>query len=217
MKNKKYKVFYVISLMMLFWYEPYCLAQWGDRKKTPDFNRIPREQNKKSIIECLVKVKDIISDTETYNLDSLKTLIERVYGLNKSYIKYRELLYKTQTGERWRVEFYLIPDSLWGNEKYKVKFFKAEDKNGGAFGEVLSPPIKDSILDKASVLKYAQFEEVEVDERWESFFVPKDPTVKFKSKNFKLFELIVEQSLNHTTLNCSIVSGQSVCQCFSSR
>lgn len=187
------------------------LAQWGDQRKSPDFNRIPREQNKKAIIECLSKVKDLITDDEASNLDSLKTMIERTYGLNKSYIKYRELYYKTQNGEKWRAEFYLTPDSVWGKEKYKLKFFKSGDT--GAYTEASTPPIKELVLDKAAVLKFAQFEEVETDERWESFFVPKEPTARFKSKNFKLFELNIEQSSSHSSLNCSLVSAQPICQC----
>lgn len=239
-------------------------SEWGDRRKPMDYNRIPREQNKKSIMSCLTKLKDLISDKEASSLDALKTMIERMYVLNKSYIKYRELYYKTQAGEKWRAEFYLTPDSVWGREKYKLKFFKGEARDGGyvyleadpptlnlgapspnspssnslnsgapspnpaqgsgsPINSTMNPsslnsPLKESVLDKSAALKFAQDQEVETDERWESFFAPKEPLVKFKSKNFKLFELSVEWSGNHTSaLNCTMVSEQPVCQCLSAQ
>lgn len=189
-------------------------SEWGDRRRPTNFNQIPIENNKKSITQCLRKVKDLITDSEASNLDQLKTLIERVYGLNKSFIKFRELYYKTHLGEKWRAEFDLTPESVWGKEKYKLKFFKQKDGNG----YLESPgPLKESVLDKAALLRFSQDEEVESDERWESFFAPKEPQVKFKAKNFKLYELSVSFSLNKASLLCSIVSEHPYCQCLSTK
>ncbi len=181
-----------------------------DGGREPSFAQIPEQLNEKAILECLPKLKGFISSEETASLDSLKTKIERVYGFKRPLTQYRELIYKNQANEKWKVEFYLLPDSLWGKEKYKLKFFKTTD---AAVYVEATAPIKDEVMTKEAALRFAQYEQVESDERWEKFVVPGDPLATYKSKDFKLFELSVFKKATKSGLICTIVGGHSYCQC----
>lgn len=179
-------------------------------KREPAFSSVPRELNEKAILACLPKLMGLISAQETSSMDNLKTRIERVYGLKRSIIYYRELVYKSSAGDKWRVEFYLTSDSLWGKEKYRLKFFKASDD--GSYVEAPSP-IKEEFLSKDASLKFAQYEDVESDERWEKFSMPMEPTLEYKSKDFKIFELTANAKTSKTRLFCNIAGGHPFCQC----
>ena len=179
--------------------------------REPAFARIPKAQNEKMVVQCLSRLKGYITDAETSSVDSLKTKVERVYGLRKSMIYYRELIYRNSASERWRVEFYLIGESKWGNEKFRLKFYKAS--RDGDFMPTHSPSGKEEIVDKDGALKYAQFEEILSDERWERFLVPGDPSVNYKMKDFKLFELNVISKKPKSNLSCVIAGGFPHCIC----
>lgn len=183
-------------------------AEWGKSRSPSSFSRIPQEQNEKAITQCLDRLTGFVSAEETTNLDNLKTKIERVYGMKQASIQFRELFYKTQAGEKWRVEFYLTSDSTKGKEKYRLKFFKQKDGEG--YSETFSP-VKEETLDLAKMLKYAHEEEIETDERWEKFGAPLVPLVSYKIKNFKIFEL--SASKPKASLLCNIAGGHPFCQC----
>ncbi len=184
------------------------LTEWGKSRTPSSFSRIPQEQNEKAITQCLDRLAGFISVEETTNLDNLKTKIERIYGMKQASIQFRELFYKTQTGEKWRVEFYLTTDSTKGKEKYRLKFFK--QKEGEGYSETFSP-VKEETLDLTKMLKYAHEEEIESDERWEKFGSPLVPLVSYKIKNFKIFEL--SASKPKASLLCNIAGGHPFCQC----
>lgn len=186
-----------------------AFAQFAGNRE-PAFARIPEQLNEKAILECLPKLKGFISSEETGSLDSLKTKAERVYGLKRPMIQYRELIYKNQGNEKWKIEFYLLPNSLWGKEKYKLKFFRTTDT--GVYVEVPAP-IKDDVMTKEAALRYAQYEQVESDDRWEKFAIPGNPEGIYKSRDFKLYELNVIRKSPKMSLLCTIASGHPFCQC----
>jgi hypothetical protein len=185
-------------------------SQWGQKREPAAFSRVPQELNEKAIVDCLPKLKGFISSQETTSIDNLKTKIERIYGLKRPMMKYRELQYKNGPGEKWKVEFYLSPESRWSREKYKLKFFKAEES--GFFVETASP-LKDDFLSKDAVLKFAQYEQVDSDERWERFVMPAEPAVSYKSRDFKLYELMVSNRSPKFSLLCNMAGGHPYCQC----
>ena len=241
-------------------------GEWGKTKDSAAFSRVPQAQNEKAIVECLDRLRGFISTQETTNLDNLKTKIERIYGMKQSKIHYRELFYKNQVGEKWRVEFYLLteafkvdapktnaastdapsgktlsastnspginvsatdtqkidtsktdtskPEVTKAKDKYRLKFYKL--KEGEGYAEALSPE-KEEVLDLDKMLKFGHAEEIEADERWERFELPKDPTVNYKLKNFKAFELSVALKKPKTSLLCNMAGGHPFCQCSMSR
>lgn len=206
---QKYYFLLLPSLIFSFW-SLNGYSEWGKARDVAAFSRVPQAQNEKAIVECLDRLKGFISSQETTNLDNLKTKIERIYGLKQSKIQYRELFYKNQAEEKWRVEFYLIPDSPKGKEKYRLKFYKLREGEG--YSETLSPE-KEEVMDLDKMLKFGHAEEVETDERWERFDLPKDPTVNYKVKNFKAFELSVALKKPKTSLVCNMAGGHPFCQC----
>lgn len=185
-------------------------AQWPTSRSPAAANQGPRELNEKAINNCLTKTKGILTSKDLGSLDNLKIFIERVYGLQKPMMHFRELIYKNQNNEKWRNDFHLMPDSLWGKEKYKMKAFKANEQ--GVFGEALGTK-DDALLSKEAVLKYAQYEEIESDERWERFAVPGDPSLSYKSRDFKIYDLLVKSAIGRYTLSCTVASGRPFCQC----
>lgn len=244
-------------------------GEWGKTKDSIAFSRVPQAQNEKAIVECLDRLRGFISTQETTNLDNLKTKIERIYGMKQSKIHYRELFYKNQAGDKWRVEFYLLNDAFKtdapkanalsanaataeaplsnapstnspainvsamdtqkigtsktdtsklevtkAKDKYRLKFYKL--KEGEGYAEALSPE-KEEVLDLDKMLKFGHAEEIETDERWERFELPKDPTVNYKVKNFKAFELSVVLKKPKTSLLCNMAGGHPFCQCSMSR
>lgn len=255
----RYHLPIILNLVFILGFD-FAYGEWGKNKDLAAFSRVPQAQNEKAIVECLDRLKGFISSQETTNLDNLKTKIERIYGMKQSKIHYRELFYKNQTGEKWRVEFYLltespkstastteiskanvssiyalktenssatpilatdasktlapVADSSKGKEKYRLKFYKL--KEGEGYAESLSP-IKEEILDLEKMLKFGHAEEVEVDERWERFELPKDPVVNYKIKNFKAFELSVALVKPKTSLLCNMAGGHPFCQCSMNR
>jgi hypothetical protein len=186
-------------------------GEWtANEKRLPAFSRIPQEQNEKAIIGCLPKLKGFISTQETSSLDNLKTKIERIYGMMRPLIYYRELSYKNQAGDKFKVEFYLTSDSKWGKEKYRLKFFQISEK--GEFVAMASL-VKEETLEKDAILKFAQYEDVLSDERWERFSMPRSPEVSFKSKDFKLFEITTAFKGIGSKLLCNLAGGHPLCQC----
>jgi cupin superfamily acireductone dioxygenase involved in methionine salvage len=157
----------------------------------------------------------MITADDTSSLDLLKNKIERVYGYQRPVIDYRELVYKSHSAEEWKVQFVLLPGSVWGKEKYKFKFFKATE--AGAWVEQ-APLIKEDHINKDALLKYAQDQTIASDERWERFVIPGNPYFKFKSKNFKVFELNLEINPpisvpKKSTLSCNLTGIQPFCLC----
>lgn len=225
---KRYRVSIILSLVFGFGFEN-AYSEWGKTKDSAAFSRVPQAQNEKAIVECLDRLRGFISSHETTNLDNLKTKIERIYGMKQSRIQYRELFYKNQAGEKWRVEFYLLADTSKNDtpkadtlkadtskktDKYRLKFYKL--KEGEGYAEALSPE-KEEVMDLDKMLKFGHAEEVEVDERWERFELPKDPTVNYKLKNFKAFELSVMLKKPKVSLLCNMAGGHPFCQCSMSR
>ena len=208
-KLSSWSVNYLLSIITL---STFALGEtsWVGKREPANFKLVPQELNKTAILKCLDKLKGFVSDQETASIDNLKTKIERIYGLKRPMIQYRELFYKDQSNTKWKIEFYLTPDSLWGKEKYKLKYFKADDN--GAFHEAQEHN-KDDLLNKEALLKFDQFEQVEGDERWEKFIIPGDPLVSYKQKDFKLFELKVIRKNPKSLLLCNIAGGHPLCQC----
>jgi len=192
----------------------FAYGEWGKTRDPAAFSRIPQEQNEKSIVDCLDRLKGFVSSQETTSLDNLKTKIERIYGMKQSKIYYRELFYKNQAGEKWRVEFYLLAESLKGKEKYRLKFYKLKD--GVGYAETFSPD-KEEVLDIEKMLKFGHAEEIETDERWERFEIPTEPVVNYKLKNFKVFELSAVLKKPKASLVCNLAGGHPFCQCSNDR
>lgn len=204
------KIYLVYSLIFMF----LLVNRFGFAQVESDIvvNNIPKTLNEKAILNCLPKLKGFLNSDELTSLDNLKTKVERVYGFKRPMIEYRELIYKDSSEQKWKVEFYLMPDSMWSKEKYKLKFFK--EKSPGNFLES-SPPftMKEEVLNKEAVLRYAQYESIQSDERWERFAIPGSPKGSYKSKDFKLFELTVVVSPPKGMLTCTMAGGFPVCSC----
>lgn len=185
-------------------------AQWKGRRDPAAFARVPEQLNEKALVDCLPRLKGYLSKQETNSLDNLKTKIERIYGMQRPLIEFRELIYKNQAEQRFKVEFYLIPGSLWGKESYRLKQFRASES--GAFVEQVTTG-KDETSNREALLRFAQFEQIENDERWERFAIPGNPKVLYKSKNFKIFEITAEILAPKKRLTCNITGGYPFCSC----
>ena len=147
--------FFFFSLMMSF---SLSWAQGSPRRDPAAFARVPQELNEKAVLKCLPRMKGFLTSRENTDLDALKTKIELVFGMQKPLIEYRELVYKNQADETWKVEFHLFYGSRWGKEQYLVKFFKTS----GGVGFVEAPsPLKDTLLNKDAALRFAQHEQIE--------------------------------------------------------
>jgi hypothetical protein len=200
----------VLVFLMLLLNLELASAQWPARRDPASLNRMPQSLNEGAVVKCLPKLQGVLTAKETASLDALKVQIERIYSLSKPMIHVRELIYRTSNNEKWRVQFFLVTDSLYGKERYRLSYFKANER--GAFAEIM-PPGGIKMLDKQALLVFAQDQEIESDERWERFAVPGDPAVSIKMKDFKIYELLVKQRGGKSTLLCSLGSNHPFCHC----
>jgi hypothetical protein len=158
----------------------------------------------------LPKLKGFVSNAETSNLDKLVTKAARIFGLRKLSIQYRELTYKDQQNDKWRVEFYILPGPLLGPEKYKLKYFKF---NESGFGVEVDTASREDNINKETLLRFAQAENIQSDERWEKYLVPGVPEFSYKKKDFKVFELTVKSEKPSFKLLCKLEENFPFCQC----
>lgn len=207
-------IHFLVLVVVLFTAKP-TFAQWeGSRSPASvNFRSMPRLQNEKAIVDCLPKLKGTLGAIDISDLNKLKTQIEIYYNLQRPVLNFRELIFQNQSSERWRVEFYYFNDASTGKaiDRYRLKFFKRQMDNTWMETKANFSP---DILDKEALLKFAQFERIEKDERWESFLVPGEPKVSFKSLDFVVFDLSVANKTLKGSLSCTKEKTFTVCHCF---
>ncbi len=197
-------------LMLIFSLEGF--AQKDSSLSKGKISDLPLQINKKSIGECLYKLKSSLIDQDLQSLNNLRVTIERVYLLKPSLLFSRQIELQSSTQQKSLWIFQANLNSTPNQEIFNAKNLVLNTK--GQFEERPVPAEYQS-MNRFQLNKFAGFEGDNIKDEWvEHNKISTSQRIIFKSTNFKVQEIEYIDEQIKKKLTCRILEGKiPLCQC----